>query len=233
MVHTLTFKNEDGTTFQRLTTDPNCRFIGVSTINEDVPDWVRKTRTGKLSKTARGAKLSAQSRKSGGYHDKDTHEIVYVTNTMQVLEAVNVEPAPLFSGIVEHNTWECESWFWVFPSTPKVNEALKELEALYRAARITVSRFEHCASNIGRAPCKYTFVYDTSEMWENLPKITRSNYNPVGRYSSRLSGIGGGYMDGWNEVATTEDEALALIAKAKADFTDRSQAVYKGKPFRD
>lgn len=231
MIHMLTFTQPDGTTFQRLTDNPNHRFVGLNIINEEVPDWVGKTRTGKLSVSAKGAKLSALSRRTGGYCTEDG--VVNVTTTTKVLEASTMEPAPLFSGVVEHNTWEGESWFWAFPNTEKVNQALKTLEALYRDARIVVNQFEHCTSNIGRASCKYTFVYGTSEMREYMPKITRANYDLAGRYSQRAKGLGGGYLGGWNDVAVSEEDALTLIEKAISDFTTESKAIYKGMPFRD
>ena len=231
MIHLLTFTKPDGTTIQRLTDNPNRRFVGLNTINEEIPDWMHRTRTGNLSATAKGAKLSALARRTGGYFTENG--TVQVTNTTEVLEASAIEPAPLFSGVVEHNTWEGESWFWAFPNTDKVNQALQKLEALYRDARIVVNQFEHCTSNIGRASCKYTFVYGTSEMYDKMPKIYRANYDLVGRYSRRSKGFGGGYMGGWQQMATTEEEALTLIEKAITDFTTESKAVYKGMPFRD
>ena len=233
MVHLLTFNKADGTTIQRLTENVNERFLGVSTINEEVPDWVGKFRTGNLSKTSKGAKLSANCRKTSGYFDQESLTTVYVTNTVEVLEASSIVPAPTFSGVVENNTWEGESWFWAFPNTEKVNQALQKLEALYRDARIIVGSFEHCSSNIGRASCKYTFVYGVSEMRESMPKITRANYDLIGRYSSRPKGLGGGYMHGWNEVAVTEADALTLIQKAADEFEQEQKAIYKGYPFRD
>jgi hypothetical protein len=170
---------------------------------------------------------------SGGYLDQESLTTVYVTNTVEVLEASSIVPAQTFSGIVEHNTWEGESWFWAFPNTEAVNQALQKLEALYRDVRITVNSFEHCTSNIGRASCKYTFVYGVSEMRESMPKITRANYDLSGRYSSRRKGLGGGYMSGWNEVTVNENEALTLIQKALNEFEKEQKAIYKGCPFRD
>lgn len=169
-----------------------------------------------------------------GKDENDQPKTFEVTTTVTVLEAKSVTPTQLYSGIVEHNTWEGESWFYAFPSTPAVNEALQKLEEVYLAQRVIRKVWEHDHHNIGKRPNGYMFKYNQPKLRDNImTDISRASYSLTGRYSRKKSYGGGSYMNWWNEYTTTEAEALAAIQRAyEAATSNEPSTIYKGYPLR-
>lgn len=213
--------------------DVNAKFMGVVEIKQDVPDWVGKIRTTIPALTPKGAKIRANGRRSGAYMDQDTYKVIDINDyEIYVVEASNIVPAPLYSGVVEHNTWEGESWFHAFPQTEKVDQALKELEALYNDHQVVCSAFEHRNSNIGHVPNAYTFRFGIPHReWEVMPNLYSVRHTLSGRPLRRKKGLGGGYMGGWQEYVSTESDALEAIKRAIADAKD-GHSIYKGHPLK-
>lgn len=68
-----------------------------------------------------------------------------------------------YHAILEHNSWEGETWAWAFPATKAVERALARLAGHYRKHKVYADRVRHSASNIGREPSRFGIALGIDE----------------------------------------------------------------------
>lgn len=233
MAYDVVFELPSGEEKTYIRDNPHERFVGVAEVlDEDAPDWVKRPTVTKPYCSSSSAKGALTRRSPSGYFcNEQLRSVPYRNVRKVVIEAKRVELTRLYSGIIEHNTWECESWFWAFPSTDAVDEMLKKLEDSYRQGGHLCRGFEHHSGNIGRLKCHYTFKYGVDGRFDSvMENVYKGHQNLAGRYT-RKRYHGGSYMGWFNELTETEVESLEAIQRAIVAIS-AGEPIYKGHPVR-
>jgi hypothetical protein len=200
----------------------------------NVPEWIVDRILPYFCLSPESAELLKEEYVSGGWFDAEgRHSFGEDDVKFEVLCAV-VTDAPLYSGVLEHNTWEGESWFHAFPASYEANAKLKELEIAYDERKITCEKFVHDSGNIGRRPCKYTFLYNMPKLKSVIFKnVFENDYDLIGR-RKRKQGVSCLYLPWFIEWTEGQQGALDAVQRAKDEINSKDQVViYKGYPLRD